>query len=432
MFAQTCWVNLTKGVLSMLDLKALLSKICKALGFVDIQTYNIDGGFTVRRIWHIINISYNGNVKAYTHSAWNTITTLPVGQRPSANVNFVVAENNTSSAATFGLQGRVLTSGEVQVWVFGNSPSNNQPYFNVTYVVNGGGYLTSKFSNIFSHLERWWEHVRFEGFTCEDINNLVWFGGIKRFLSTCKQQCNDGQHCANALYQIARRSLFSSLCIRNQNHSNQNRFSGSKNSGQSSHTWFYRPVFLHVGSKWKLSQLLWQQSRLLAKCYGDMECKHRISCLWRSNNVRHRGYHIIPHSNGGGMSNVGFESITRQNTQRNYPYTNNVVELHHGHSKHLGKIWQFYNSYCGVISSACWVQQFCRIWNRIFGNIVELYMASNNHTRKCYGWLNRHRDVDRGWNIFNVDEVPNGIKKQFYNNSKVPRTITLERGWCCA
>ena len=123
----------------MLDLKALLSKICKVLGFVDIQTYSINGNFTVRRIWHIVNISYNGNVKAYTHSTWNTITTLPVGQRPSSTVNFLVAENNTYDITKCAFMGRVLASGEVQVWLYNNSPSTNQPYFNVTYVVDGGG-----------------------------------------------------------------------------------------------------------------------------------------------------------------------------------------------------------------------------------------------------------------------------------------------------
>ena len=182
----------------MLDLKALLSKICKVLGFVDIQTYSINGNFTVRRIWHIVNISYNGNVKAYTHSTWNTITTLPVGQRPSSTVNFLVAENNTYDITKCALMGRVLASGEVQVWLYGGSPSTNQPYFNVTYVVDGGGYLTSKFYSIFSHLERWWEYVRFKGVAGEgaDQSPVVVLQCVRERLPRLLQGAKSWQSCS--------------------------------------------------------------------------------------------------------------------------------------------------------------------------------------------------------------------------------------------
>lgn len=416
----------------MLDLKALLSKI---LGCFQTTSTELNGSYNLKVLAYrrcgIVTLNvWQTALAAIPKGAWTTIGTLPEAYRPLHQVDLVMVDNNTSSVQNNTIQIRVPVSGAVMVWAYANGVSTNQLLGTFSYI--GGGYLTSKFSNIFSHLERWWEHVRFEGFTCENINSLVWFGGIKRFLSTCKQQCNDGQHRANALYQIARRSLFSSLRIRNQDYSNQNRFSGNKNSGQSSHFGIYRPILLYVNSKRELAQFLRQQSRVLVKRRWYMDCKHRISCFWCGDNVRHRGYDIILRSNGGGMSNVGLESITNQNTQRNYSHSNSVVELHHWCGKHVGKIWKLYNTYCGNISSACWVQQFCRFWHSVFGNIVELYIASDNYTRECYGWLNRHRDMDGGWNIFIVDEVPNSIKEQFHRYLEVSRTITLERGWCCA
>ena len=122
----------------MLDLKALLSKILTMLGFVDIRQYNLNGVFTIRRIAHIINISYIGTSKTYSRPNWNTIATLSADECPSSNINFSVWDNATGNPSNALLCGRVLTTGQVQVYVFNNSPSTNQPYFNVTYVVDGG------------------------------------------------------------------------------------------------------------------------------------------------------------------------------------------------------------------------------------------------------------------------------------------------------
>ena len=164
----------------------------------------------------------------------------------------------------------------------------------------GGGYLTSKLYEIFSHLERWWEYVRFKGFTCEDINSLVWFGYVYWLLSTRKFQCNDARWWLNKLYQIARRSLYGLLQSRCKNNTSTNKFGCSKNSDKQARVGVHQPILFYIKCRRFIQIFIRKQRRVLAKCARRLECKHRVSCWWRGANVRHRGFHIILYSKGGG------------------------------------------------------------------------------------------------------------------------------------
>lgn len=83
-----------------------------------------------------------------------------------------------------------------------NNIGSHYWYLYPYYSTNGGGYLTSKLYAICSHLERWWEHVRFKGFVDENIGKLCRYKegyciGINRWKYFCKWRI---QRCNNTIY----------------------------------------------------------------------------------------------------------------------------------------------------------------------------------------------------------------------------------------
>ena len=57
------------------------------------------------------------------------------------------------------------------MWAYTNGVTSNQLLSTVTFI--GGGYLPSKFYELFSHIGRWWEYVRFKGVVSEDIECIA-------------------------------------------------------------------------------------------------------------------------------------------------------------------------------------------------------------------------------------------------------------------
>lgn len=153
----------------MLDLKSLLAKmldIFKTTNTTLTGSYNLKAvayrrcGIVTINIWQ----TAWANIPKGT---WITVGTLPEEYRPLHQLDTLGVDNNTSSVQNNSLQLRIPTSGEVRVWAYSNGVTTNQLLSTVTFI--GGGYLTSKFYSIFSHLERWWEHVRLKGFVGESV-----------------------------------------------------------------------------------------------------------------------------------------------------------------------------------------------------------------------------------------------------------------------
>ena len=289
----------------MLDLKALLSKILNNLTCDLI--YN--GSFTTGNISLTHSIAnYKSLLFVYRDNdgARHTKRIVTNNARSISVILDVVRVSGAAYLKTMlaDINGTTMQSGFNRQWA-SNTPQQGyyvilEKIYGCTSVAVGGGYLTSKFSNIFSHLERWWEHVRFEGFTCEDINSLVWFGYVYWLLSTRKFQCNDARWWLNKLYQIARRSLYGLLHSRCKNNTSTNKFGCSKNSDKQARVGVHQSILFYIKCRWFIQIFIRKQRRVLAKCGRRLECKHRLSCWWRGANVRHRGFHIIPRSNGGG------------------------------------------------------------------------------------------------------------------------------------
>lgn len=280
----------------MLDLKALLAKILLRITPTILSSGNSIGS------WECLGllIQWGRNTQAVSSSAtktWNTSFSVEYKYKPVVFTQIT----DTASPATFHVVANNITTTGCQ-WLRQSSSSTS---YNCTIhwvaigFSNGGGYLISKFYSIFSHLERWWEHVRFKGVLSEDIKRSIQSCRDDRLLSTCKLQRDDTSRWFNALYQITRRSLCGFLYSRCKNETNTNGVGCSKDSGEQSCIGIYKSILLYIKRWWHIQILLWKQPRVLAQCYGYLERKYRLSSWRCSTNVRYGRYNIATISERG-------------------------------------------------------------------------------------------------------------------------------------
>lgn len=277
----------------MLDIKKLLTKI---LDVFNTTSTTLTGSYNLKAVAYrrcgIVTINiWQTAIANISKGTWITIGTLPQAYRPLHQLDTLGVENNTSSVQNNSIQLRITTDGDVKVWAYTNGVTSNQLLSTVTFM--GGGYLTSKFYEIFSHLaERWCGYVRFKGVISEDIKRSIQSCRTYRLLSTCKFQCNDTSRWFNALYQITRRSLCGFLYSRCKNDANTNGLGCSKDSGEQSCIGIYKSILLYIKRWWHIQILLWKQPRVLAQCYRCLERKYRLSSWRCSTNVRYGRYNI--------------------------------------------------------------------------------------------------------------------------------------------
>ena len=69
-----------------------------------------------------------------TKGSWIKIGTVDAECKPAQQVNFLLADNNTSSVQNNSLQGRIDTDGNVFVWAYTNGATTNQPQGFATYI----------------------------------------------------------------------------------------------------------------------------------------------------------------------------------------------------------------------------------------------------------------------------------------------------------
>ena len=254
----------------MLDVKNLLAKIL----------YRSCGG-----------AFFVGNIAANSYKDISVTFDKAFDALPSV----VVCLNSNSTSPNMGyVTAAVLsrsTTGFV-VRVFNADTSTRTPWVDWVATVSWGGYLTSKLYEIFSHLERWWEHVRFKGVVGEDIKRPIQSCREVRLLSTCKLQRDDTSRWFNAIYQITRRSLCGFLYSRCKNDANTDGVGCNKDSGEQSCIGIYKSILFYIKRWWHIQILLWKQSRGLAQCYRYLERKYRLSSWRCSTNVRYGRYNI--------------------------------------------------------------------------------------------------------------------------------------------
>ena len=180
----------------MLDVKKLLTKI---LDVFNTTSTTLTGSYNLKAVAYrrcgIVTINiWQTALANIPKGTWITVGTLPEEYRPSHQLDTLGVDNNTSSVQNNSLQLRIPTSGEVKVWAYSNGVTTNQLLSTVTFI--GGGYLTSKLYEIFSHLERWWEYVRLKGVVGENIKESSASGYILKISNaTCKRtKCDIHRH----------------------------------------------------------------------------------------------------------------------------------------------------------------------------------------------------------------------------------------------
>jgi hypothetical protein len=80
----------------------------------------------------VINMARN---QALPRATYITIATLDEEFWPNATVPFMVFDNATSTGANAVLVGTVGVSGNVQIWIYNDSASNNGPRGSISYIV---------------------------------------------------------------------------------------------------------------------------------------------------------------------------------------------------------------------------------------------------------------------------------------------------------
>ncbi len=160
----------------MLDLKALLTKILSRITPTIQSSGNSIGSWEC----HGLLIQLGNNTQSDSSAAmktWNTTFSIPYKYTPVVFTQIV----NTQGPSVFHVVVNNITKTGCQ-WL--RSSSSSTAYDCTIHWVaigfsNGGGYLTSKLYSICSHLERWWEHVRFKGFVGENIKHFSRIGDSK-------------------------------------------------------------------------------------------------------------------------------------------------------------------------------------------------------------------------------------------------------------
>lgn len=93
-------------------------------------------GVNARKTGNVINITGLQNIPTFQNGAtsqWYTIGNLPIEVRPPNIVYFIAGDNLVGTRSSQIVMGRILTSGELQIWLFANEKA--QPFFSVTYSI---------------------------------------------------------------------------------------------------------------------------------------------------------------------------------------------------------------------------------------------------------------------------------------------------------
>lgn len=177
----------------MLDLKALLAKILNALTISEVVTFTkYNKSWTFSRIGRVIYVDAVSDVSGFVPAGLSTIGTLPTSMRPISHIHLGVTNTNLDYRLT------INPAGLVQYYQPSATSSAHNAGFSGYSFINGGGYLTSKFYEIFSHLERWWEHVRFKGVAGEgaDQSPVVVLQCVRKRLRQLLQGAESWQSCS--------------------------------------------------------------------------------------------------------------------------------------------------------------------------------------------------------------------------------------------
>lgn len=237
----------------MLDLKALLAKILLRITPTILSVGNTSGS------WECLGLliqfgSNTQSVSSATTQTWNTTFGTPYKYTPVVFTQIV----NTQAPNVFHVVANNITTTGCQ-WLRSSSLStayNCTIHWVAIGFSNGGGYLTSKLYATFSHLERWWEHVRPKGFIGENAERKTTF----------VRQLHDS-------FKNIRRQHDDMAVLPQSEHSRPRGLRACRDSRSIT----ISPIIARVRSNYSLS-VIWTQDCWVHK-------KHRKFCTDRFNNI---------------------------------------------------------------------------------------------------------------------------------------------------
>lgn len=284
----------------MLDLKALLAKILNCLTCDLLYSGSFTSG-TLTLTNAIAN--YKSLIFVYQDND-GVLHTQQVITNNTSGGDFILDVVRVTGAPylknmVININGKVLTCNFNRQWAGTTPTTGNYVIINKVYgckgiVSNGGGYLTSKLYEIFSHLERWCGYVRFKGVVGENIECISWVNSVFNLLSNREHQSNIEHRRWNKWDKTSRRSLCCIFLTWFQNKYNE-RYSDSSIQIRFSgwvHLANCEPVLLSLHNEWSNWLLIRQLGRLLVGYKPTVEREHRVQGFW-SRDIQQNKYSYI-------------------------------------------------------------------------------------------------------------------------------------------
>lgn len=284
----------------MLDLKALLAKILNCL------TCDLlyDGSFTSGTLTLTNTIAnYKSLIFVYTDND-GVLHTQQVVTNNVSSKNFILDVVRVTSVPYLknmivSINGNVLTSNTNRQWASNTPTTGNYVIINKVYgckgiVANGGGYLTSKIYEIFSHLERWWEYVRLKGVVGENIKHINWVKAVCHLLSDCEHKSYFKYRWLNTKHHASKWSLYYVFRAWLQNQYNKrfcNRGVQVRYAGRLCFE-YCKSLLLSLHNEWSNWLLIRQLGRLLDGYKPTMEREHRLQGFWSRSIQQNKYSHI--------------------------------------------------------------------------------------------------------------------------------------------
>lgn len=197
--------------------------------------------------------------------------------------------NGTSNTTSFPvIKGHTYKDSAIQ------NVQGSSFYFRYYKIKLGGGYLTSKFYEIFSHLERWWEYVRFKGDISENIKRINWVKAVCHLLSDCEHNPDFKYRWLNTKHHASKWSSYYVFRTWLQNQYNKGCFNWSVQACYARRLCFEccKSLLLHLYNKRFNRQLLYEHRRVLVQHKCSMEREHRVQGFWSRSIQQNKYSHI--------------------------------------------------------------------------------------------------------------------------------------------
>lgn len=270
------WTN--PSPTSAMSAQQLVASGADAYDYIEVvfKTAHVyDGWFTAKAPYvsgtHITLFAPTGSTGEFTGTIMNAVRTISMN-------NGVLSADSAGTLNTSGFS--TNNNMCIPVYIYG--------------IKYGGGYLTSKFYAICSHLERWWEHVRFKGVVGENIKHINWVKAVCHLLSDCEHNPDFKYRWLNTKHHASKWSSYYVFRTWLQNQYNKGCFNWSVQACYARRLCFEccKSLLLHLYNKRFNRQLLYEHRRVLVQHKCSMEREHRVQGFWSRSIQQNKYSHI--------------------------------------------------------------------------------------------------------------------------------------------